>query len=108
MDSLSESLLPSRLYCLRTHGVANATIIDVIFIIFFLYLLSPEGFLFPFIYYHYFFLINGQTRQGSNVFMAHKITPANAAFAVPNTIIAHAPRTPTSAIGTFGVIVTSR
>ena len=42
MDRLSESLLSSRLYCLRTHGVANATIIDVIFIIIFLYiLLSP-------------------------------------------------------------------
>ncbi len=35
MDRLSESLLSSRLYSLRTHCVANASIIDVVFSVFF-------------------------------------------------------------------------
>ncbi len=40
--------------------------------------------------------------------MPQRSTPASAAFIDPNTQIAHAPRTPTSAIGTFGVMVTKR
>ena len=46
--------------------------------------------------------------HGSKVFIPHNSTPANAAFIDPKTRIAQAPRTPTSAIGTFGVTVTSR
>ena len=56
----------------------------------------------------YFFRKKGQIRHGNNVLITHSSTPAKAAFIVPNTTIAQAPLTPTSAIGTFGVIVTNR
>ena len=55
-----------------------------------------------------FLLKKSPTTHGSNVFMAHRSTPAKAAFTVPNTAIAHAPRAPASTIGTFGVTVTKR
>ena len=50
----------------------------------------------------------GQIKHGKSVFIAQSSTPANAAFIVPKTTIAHAPRAPASTIGTFGVIVTNR
>jgi len=62
----------------------------------------------PFVCFFYFFLKNGQIRHGNSVFIAHKSTPASAALTEPKRTTAHAPRTPTSAIGTFGVIVTNR
>ena len=55
-----------------------------------------------------FFLKNSHPTQGNNVFIIHNTTAAIAACGEPNTAIAHAPRTPISAIGTLGVIVTSR
>ena len=56
----------------------------------------------------YFFLIKNHEIHGSKVLITHRSTPAKAAFIDPQTAIAHVPRTPTSAIGTFGVTATTK
>ncbi len=40
--------------------------------------------------------------------MPHKSTPAKAAFIDPKSAIAHMPRTPTSTMGAFGVMVINK
>ena len=58
--------------------------------------------------FYSFFRKKGQIKHGNNVFITQSNTPAKAAFMEPKTAMAHAPRTPISAIGTFGVIVTNK